>query len=74
MSEVCCCGNVTDVGVEYVRRVSPCRCAEPGVEGRVTRERVGLPDWVSEKHYEQRKRTGLPMLTDVERAATSRWR
>jgi hypothetical protein len=74
VAESCCCGNVTDASVEYVRRVSPCRCKKPGTGGCVTKNLYGLPDWVSEKHYQQRKRTGLPMITDIEQAATSRWK
>jgi hypothetical protein len=65
--EFCCCGNaLRETSVKIV--VSPCRCDEPG-PGQRTQPVRWLPDDVPKRQYEQRKRVGLPVLTDAEKAA-----
>jgi hypothetical protein len=73
MAESCCCGNVLrDTFIRIV--VSPCKCPEPG-PGPSTHSIEWLPDDVPRKQYEERKRIGLPVLTDAEKAAYGKeWR
>lgn len=69
----CICGNRWEKpeGIRVNRRV--CRCDTPGPgkrAGGVSR----LPDGVTKEQYEERTRLGLPVVTDIERAAmASRW-
>lgn len=69
--EVCCCGNVLRIGARIPIRTSPCRCQKPG-PGPTTRAAGWLPDDVPRHQFEERRRVGLPVLTDVERAAYGR--
>lgn len=75
MAEVCICGNKLGER-EYTLRVSPCRCASPGLGPRVARAFEEVPDYVSPQQYAERKRLGLPVVTDIERSAFGdrRWR
>ncbi len=71
MATQCVCGNELESTPAYKLRVSPCRCEAPGPGARTLQ--TGLPWHLFEKQYEERRRLGLPLLTDTERAARSRW-
>ena len=63
----CECGNqlgATIGNVSVVRH--PCQCVQPGDE-RNPSPRVGLPGWISRRHYEERQRIGAPMVLPAER-------
>ena len=72
MAESCVCGNVLDSEKAIVVRVSPCRCVRRGGGRRQSGVSV-LPGWVGEEQYTERKRLGLPVVTDIERGADARW-
>jgi hypothetical protein len=65
--ETCCCGNVTRPEVEVVIRLLVCRCAAPGRGKRQGRRKADI-ERVQEKQWHERKRLGLPVMTDVEKA------
>lgn len=71
--EVCCCGNtLRETSVRIV--VSPCRCETPG-PGQRQRPRWFIPEALPEKQYEERKRLGLPLMDEIEKAHFNhRWR
>ena len=76
--EVCVCGNTLsqcrcpDPGKLKIRR-SPCRCEEPG-PGHTTAPGPWLPQALTEQHVSERRKLGLPMLTDIEKHAFKKTR
>ncbi len=65
----CVCGNVLEQRPFEVR-VSPCRCTEPGPGRRtVPRESFLNENEVTPTQYAQRKRLGLPVVTEIEKSA-----
>lgn len=70
--ETCCCGNVLaqcrcfHADKMKIRR-SPCRCEEPGPGPTTVSREDPLPTGITENHYNERKRTGIPMVTPIER-------
>ena len=72
MATVCCCGNdLSKTPVDFKVTMSPCQCDKPSGPRRSLR--AGLPSYVFAKQYAERKRLGLPLETDVERAVRSHW-
>jgi hypothetical protein len=47
---------------------SPCRCKTPGQGRSVLVHEPAVPDGVTEEQYAERKRVGLPPITEVERS------
>jgi hypothetical protein len=72
MATFCCCGNQRNEKPEGFKvNTSPCHCTLPaGVRRKLA---AGLPWHVFEQQYNERKRLGLPILTDIEKGARSRW-
>lgn len=69
--ELCRCGNT--LGESNFRiTVHPCRCDDPGPD-RKAPPNLDLLSNVPERQYNQRKKVGLPLQTDVERAADITW-
>jgi hypothetical protein len=66
--ESCCCGNVLRTGTRCRIIIHPCQCEKPGPAKRRPPMTM-LPKQVTEEVYEQRKRLGLPIMTESERAA-----
>lgn len=64
---LCVCGN--EIGSDPGFRVtySPCRCDAPGPY-RTTLGRESILDDITATQYAERKRTGLPLVTDSERS------
>ncbi len=63
----CECGNElgeTQFDVKVVQR--PCQCTQSGSQ-RSPRPRIGLPEFISRAHYEERKRLDMPMVLPAER-------
>ena len=72
--EVCICGNVIDSAVKSKIRHVFCRCTEPGPGKRAGKVEGFLDDdLVNEAHYDERKRTGLPMLSPLEKSINDKW-
>ena len=72
MATVCCCGNtLRNKPEDFQLTMSPCQCDKPSGPRRSLR--AGLPNHVFAKQYAERKRLGLPLETDIERAVRSRW-
>jgi len=69
----CCCGNELEAGRGYRVRMSPCRCVEVGPLGRSGRRGGANLEWVTEGQREERRRLGLPEVTDIEVGASTRW-
>lgn len=72
MPTLCCCGNELEPNPSYRVRHSPCRCAKPH-SGQRTLIPRNLPDFVTERQMKDRKRLGLPVVTDIEWASERRW-
>jgi hypothetical protein len=73
MAKVCCCGNDLDEKPDgFTVRMHPCRCEKPAGRRQST-QMQGLPWHVFKQQYEERKRLGLPILTDIEKGARSKW-
>ncbi len=71
--ERCCCGNILGEARCKVT-IFPCKCNKPG-PGRRRAPTPWISDEVSEKHYDERVKAGLPIETDVEHAAfREQWR
>lgn len=68
----CVCGNETSPEPDFKVTHSPCRCETPG-SGRRTLGAQGMPRYVSKQQFEERRRLGLPVVTDIERGSYSRW-
>lgn len=63
----CECGNelgATRGDVTVTQR--PCQCEARGCE-RSPKPRVGLPEFISRAHYDERKRMGMDMVLPAER-------
>ena len=63
----CECGNElgeTRGDVTVTQR--PCQCEAPGCE-RSPKPRIGLPEFITRKHYDERTRMGMPMVLPAER-------
>ena len=65
MAEHCVCGNVLR-DLPYTVRISPCRCVEPGAGPSHLNVNWPVPEGMTETHYNERKRTGLPLITPLE--------
>ena len=69
MSLRCVCGNRLE-SRPYRVVVSPCKCVQPG-PGRSTLHHEDLlydDQFVSEKQVRERRRLGLPAITDLEKS------
>jgi hypothetical protein len=64
--ERCCCGNeLRSTPVQIT--VSPCCCEEPGKGRSFLRVVPAIPQGITRQHYTERKKLGLPLMTDAER-------
>lgn len=74
--ESCACGNElrrkgkADGLVVKIRR-SPCRCEKAGRGASIIAS--GIPNDLTEGHVNERRKLGLPLMTDLERAQFGRW-
>ena len=63
----CECGNQLGATLGNVKIIRhPCLCLKPGDE-RNPPPRIGLPSFISEQHYKERSRMGMPMVLPAER-------
>lgn len=73
----CVCGKILETcrcqGVKVKITQSPCRCARPDSGPRTLRRQNPLDGVFSETQYNERKRLGLPLATDIEKSASRRW-
>ncbi len=72
MPTLCCCGNKLEPDPSFTVRQAPCKCKAPG-PGRRQAAPHGIPDHVFEQQYNERKRLGLPIETDMERGVRRKW-
>ncbi len=72
MATFCCCGNERNAKPEGFKVTrSPCCCKRPA--GSRRKIATGLPWHVFEAQFNERKRLGLPIQTDREKEARSKW-
>ena len=70
--EVCICGNVLDSLKKIEVRMLTCRCAAPGGGKRQGRREEAIPRGLTKGHYDERKKLGLPLMTDAEKSQFGR--
>ena len=73
MAGECCCGNVLERDLPYRSVKSPCLCEAVGPRGRSGRRNEPQLGWVTEEQRQERRRLGLPEVTDIEKGASMRW-
>ena len=70
----CVCGNTESLPEGFTMRLLICRCNKPGPGKRAGGRATEVPDRVPRAQVEERRRVGLPVMTDIEKSAfTSRW-
>ncbi len=70
---LCICGNELSQKPKFKFTIQPCRCDAPGPGRRQGRVLDGIHEFCGKKQYQDRKRLGLPLMTDTELGVRSRW-